>query len=268
MNSPVLSIKKVSKSFPVGGGSTKIAVDRVSLTVPQGQFVTVIGSNGAGKSTLLNLVAGRYIPDTGTISLNGTDITNLSEHRRAAFIGRVFQDPLQGTAASMTIEENLSMAESRGLRRTLRRGVTKERRARFRELLAVLGLGLEDRLRSEVGLLSGGQRQSLSLLMATMTKPSLLLLDEHTAALDPKTAQQVVALTERIVREYGLTTLMVTHNLEQALRLGDRTIMMHEGKIVLDLSGQVRRTMTVADLLAEFTRVRGESLVDDRLLLA
>lgn len=263
----MLVIERLTKTFPVGGGSIKIAVNRIDLTIQAGQFVTVIGSNGAGKSTLLNLVAGRYMPDSGTISLNGKDITNLSEHKRAAFIGRVFQDPLQGTAASMTIEENMSMAQCRGTRRSLRRGVTKQRRARFKELLSLLDLGLENRLRSEVGLLSGGQRQSLSLLMATMTEPSLLLLDEHTAALDPKTAQQVIALTEKIVSEYGLTTLMVTHNLEQALRLGDRTIMMHEGKIVLDLEGQVRKDMTVADLLAEFTRVRGESLVDDRLLL-
>lgn len=264
----MLSVRRVSKSFSVGGGATKVAVERVDLNVEAGQFITIIGSNGAGKSTLLNLVAGRYTPDSGTITLDGTDITTWSEHRRAKFIGRVFQDPLQGTAASMTIEENLSMAQCRGERRTLRRGVTKQNRTRFQELLSLLDLGLENRLRSDVGLLSGGQRQSLSLLMATMTRPALLLLDEHTAALDPKTAQQVLHLTEKIVAEYGLSTLMVTHNLEQALRMGDRTIMMHEGQIVLDLSGPERASMTVADLLQEFTKIRGESLMDDRLLLA
>ncbi|MFO7311486.1 MAG: ABC transporter ATP-binding protein [Bacillota bacterium] len=264
----MLVLEKLTKTFPVGGGSVKVAVNRVDLTIEKGQFVTVIGSNGAGKSTLLNLIAGRYLPDRGRIILDGVDITRWSEHRRAQFIGRVFQDPLQGTAASMTIEENLSMAELRGRRRTLARGVTPARRARYRELLAPLGLGLETRLQSEVGLLSGGQRQSLSLIMATMNHPSLLLLDEHTAALDPKTAKQVLDLTTRIVGEYGLTTLMVTHNLEHALRIGDRTIMMHEGSIVLDLSGPERARMTVQDLLQEFTRVRGADLVDDRLLLA
>lgn len=264
----MLSIKRVSKRFPVGGGSYKVAIDGVDLEIAAGEFITVIGSNGAGKSTLLNLIAGRYTPDSGRIVLDGVDITTWSEHRRAGLIGRVFQDPLQGTAAHMTIEENLSMAQCRGKRRSLRRGVTRDHRTRFQELLALLELGLENRLRSEVGLLSGGQRQSLSLLMATMTKPSLLLLDEHTAALDPKTAQQVLNLTEQIVTDFGLTTLMVTHNLEQALRMGNRTIMMHEGQIVLDLKGPERQSMTVSDLLAEFTRVRGESLLDDRLLLA
>lgn len=264
----MLVIKGLTKTFPVGGGSVKIAVDRVDLTVEKGQFVTVIGSNGAGKSTLLNLIAGHHLPDRGTITLDGVDITRWSEHRRAGYIGRVFQDPLQGTAASMTIEENLSMAELRGKRRTLRRGVTPAARARYRELLAPLGLGLEHRLQSEVRLLSGGQRQSLSLIMATMTRPSLLLLDEHTAALDPKTAQQVLELTNRIVTEYRLTTLMVTHNLEHALRLGHRTIMMHEGRIVLDLSGPEREKMTVPDLLKEFSHARGTELLEDRLLLA
>lgn len=264
----MLVIERLTKTFPVGGGSIKIAVNRIDLTIQAGQFVTVIGSNGAGKSTVLNLIGGRYLPDRGTIKLNGTDITKWSEHRRASLIGRVFQDPLQGTAASMTIEENLSMAEYRGKRRTLGRGVTRMSRERYRELLAQLGLGLENRLHSEVGLLSGGQRQSLSLLMATMTQPSLLLLDEHTAALDPKTAQQVLELTTKIVTENRLTTLMVTHNLEHALRIGDRTIMLHEGRIVLDLSGPEREQMTVHDLLEEFTRVRGAHLVDDRLLLA
>jgi len=263
----VLVLEQLTKTFPVGGGSVKIAVDRVNLTIEKGQFVTIIGSNGAGKSTLLNLIAGRFLPDRGRILLDGIDMTRWSEHRRAQYIGRVFQDPLQGTAASMTIEENLSMAERRGQPRTLARGVTRNGRERYRELLAQLGLGLEARLQSEVGLLSGGQRQSLSLLMATMTRPSLLLLDEHTAALDPKTARQVLELTTRIVAQYGLTTLMVTHNLEHALRMGDRTIMMHEGRVVLDLSEPERSQMTVADLLREFSRVRGEELLEDRLLL-
>lgn len=264
----MLLIKGLTKRFSVGGGSVKTAVDRVDLAIEKGEFVTVIGSNGAGKSTLLNLIAGRYLPDQGTLQLDGVDITRWSEHRRARYIGRVFQDPLQGTAASMTVEENLSMAECRGRRRSLARGVTKGGRSRYQELLAPLGLGLENRLHSEVGLLSGGQRQSLSLIMATMTYPSLLLLDEHTAALDPKTAQQVLELTTKIVAEYHLTTLMVTHNLEHALRIGDRTIMMHEGRIVLDLSGPERKEMTVQGLLQEFSRVRGHDLVDDRLLLA
>lgn len=264
----MLVVKNVTKTFSVGGGTTKTAVDRVDLTLETGQFVTVIGSNGAGKSTLLNLIAGRYSPDRGTIALDGASITKWSEHRRAAYIGRVFQDPLQGTSASMTIEENLSMAEYRGKRRGLRRGVTHAGRARYRELLAPLGLGLENRLHSDVGLLSGGQRQSLSLIMATMTRPSLLLLDEHTAALDPKTAQQVLTLTRRIVTEHRLTTLMVTHNLEHALRIGDRTIMMHEGRIVLDIEGPERDAMSVQGLLQEFTRVRGQQIVDDRILLA
>ncbi|HLT57324.1 MAG: ATP-binding cassette domain-containing protein [Limnochordales bacterium] len=263
----MLVLEKLTKTFPVGGGSVKVAVDRVDLLIEKGQFVTVIGSNGAGKSTLLNLIGGRFLPDRGRIILDGVDITRWSEHRRAQYVGRVFQDPLQGTAASMTIEENLSMAERRGQRRTLARGVTRAGRERYRQLLAQLGLGLETRLHSEVGLLSGGQRQSLSLLMATMTHPALLLLDEHTAALDPKTARQVLDLTAKIVAEYGLTTLMVTHNLEHALRMGDRTIMMHEGRIVLDLSGPERDRMTVQDLLQEFSRVRGEELLDDRLLL-
>lgn len=264
----MLSIRGLTKQFTVGGGSVKTAVDDVHLTVPTGQFVTIVGSNGAGKSTLLNLIAGTYTPDTGTIEVDGVDMTHWSEHRRAAYVGRVFQDPLQGTAASMTIEENLSIAACRGRRRRLRRGVTATERTRFQALLAELGLGLEERLRSAVGLLSGGQRQSLSLIMATLTKPSLLLLDEHTAALDPKTAQQVLALTTRLVAEHKLTTLMVTHNLEHALRIGDRTIMMHEGRIVLDVVGPERTQMTVEDLLEEFSRVRGHKLLDDRMLLA
>lgn len=264
----MLVIKQLTKVFPVGGGNVKIAVNRVNLSVNKGEFVTIIGSNGAGKSTLLNLIAGRYLPDRGQIVLDGVDITRWSEHRRAQYIGRVFQDPLQGTAASMTIEENLSIAEYRGKRRTLGRGVTPAGRERYRKLLAPLGLGLENRLSNVVRLLSGGQRQSLSLIMATMTKPSLLLLDEHTAALDPKTAQQVLHLTTQIVAEYGLTTLMVTHNLEHALRIGDRTIMLHEGRIVLDLSGPDRARMTVSDLLEAFSSVRGAELLDDRLLLA
>lgn len=264
----MLVIKNLTKRFSIGGGSVKTAVDRVNLTVKKGQFITVIGSNGAGKSTLLNLIAGRHIPNSGSIILNGESISTWSEHRRAKHIGRVFQDPLQGTAASMTIEENLSMAQCRGQRRTLKRGVTRTNRAQFKELLARLELGLEDRLQSDVGLLSGGQRQSLSLMMATLTYPSLLLLDEHTAALDPKIAEQVLHLTDSIVADYGLTTIMVTHNLAHALRMGDRTIMMHEGKIVLDISGPKRDKMTVPDLLEQFTRVRGQSILDDRLLLA
>lgn len=264
----MLKLQQVTKSFSVGGDGRNVAVDGVDLHVEAGEWVTIIGSNGAGKSTLLNVIAGRHVPEQGAVVLRGNDITFWSEHRRAAHIGRVFQDPLQGTAAGMTIEENMSMARRRGRRRRWRRGVTTAHRAEFQEALSELELGLEHRLGTRVGLLSGGQRQSLSLLMATMTEPSLLLLDEHTAALDPKTAQQVLQLTERIVGGFGLTTLMVTHNLEHALRFGHRTIMMHEGRIVLDVAAPERNGMTVEHLLAEFTRVRGETVVDDRLLLA
>jgi putative ABC transport system ATP-binding protein len=264
----MLEIRHLHKAFSAGGLAPKVALRDVNLTIPTGAFVTIIGSNGAGKSTLLNAVAGVFAVDKGCIMLNGKDITFLPEHRRAAFIGRVFQNPLQGTAASMTVEENLVMAWRRGQCRGLRRGITANLRRHIRDRLCQLGLGLEDRLHTAVGFLSGGQRQALTLLMATMTRPELLLLDEHVAALDPNTAQQILHLTEKMVAEEGLTTLMVTHNMEHALRMGDTTIMMHEGEIVLNVKGTKRAAMTVHDLLNQFKRIRGEQLLDDRMLLA
>jgi putative ABC transport system ATP-binding protein len=265
---PMLVAKGLYKTFSLGGNSTKIAVNNLDLTIPSGQFVTVVGSNGAGKSTLLNLIAGCFPVESGSIFIESMDVTKWPEHRRAKSIGRVFQNPLQGTAANMSVEENLSMAQARGRRRTLRRGVSKKERAYYKEILSMLGIGLENQLKSSVGTLSGGQRQSLTLLMSTLVQPKLLLLDEHVAALDPKTAQQVLELTQRIVKRFQLATLMVTHNLEHALRIGDRTIMMHEGNIVLDIQGPDREKMSVKDMLDEFTRLRGEQLLDDRILLA
>jgi putative ABC transport system ATP-binding protein len=264
----MLELRHLHKTFAMGGLAPRVALADVNLTVPTGEFVTIIGSNGAGKSTLLNAVAGVFFVDKGCIKLNGKDITLLPEHRRAAYIGRVFQNPLQGTAASMTVEENMVLAYRRGQRRSLRRGITSELRRMMRDRLSELGLGLEDRLQTPVGHLSGGQRQALTLLMATMARPELLLLDEHVAALDPNTAQQILQLTERIVTAEKLTTLMVTHNMEHALRMGDATIMMHEGQIVLNVTGWERASMTVRDLLDQFSRVRGEQLLDDRVLLA
>lgn len=262
----MLELRGVLKRFPVGQQQVT-ALDGVDLTVSRGQFVTIIGSNGAGKSTLLNAIAGVFPLDGGCIQLDGQDVTFFPEYRRAARVARVFQNPLDGTAGSMTVEENLAMAAARGRRRGWRRGVRASERERAMAALAQLGLGLENRLQQPAGLLSGGQRQALSLLMATIARPSVLLLDEHTAALDPKAADHIAELTERLVREGGLTALMVTHNMEQALRMGDRTIMMHGGKIVLDIQGPQRHHMTVNDLLEQFARVRGARLVDDRVLL-
>ncbi|HLS90084.1 MAG TPA: ATP-binding cassette domain-containing protein [Limnochordia bacterium] len=264
----MLRLQHVQKTFNPGASNEKVALRGVTLTIAEGEFATVIGSNGAGKSTLLNVIAGTHLPDAGNIYLGDHDITWMPEHRRAAWIGRVFQDPLLGTAGSMTIEENLAMAAARGRRRRMRLAVNQAMRAFFREELARLGLGLEDRLDTRVRFLSGGQRQALALLMAILQRPLLLLLDEHTAALDPRTARQILELTERVVREHRLTTLMVTHNLEHALSMGDRTIMMHEGEAVLDVSGAERAAHTVDSLLQEFARVRGERLVDDKILTA
>lgn len=264
----VLELKGLRKVFTSGDGSEKEAIRHIDLTLSAGEFVTVIGSNGAGKTTLLGAIAGSFPVDSGSIFLDGLDITNWPEYRRAALIGRVFQNPAQGTAASMTIEENLAMALARGRRRGLRLAVGERERRFFRERLALLGLELEDRLSDPVGLLSGGQRQALALLMATIAQPKLLLLDEHTAALDPKTAVKIQELTERIVADGRLTVLMVTHNLAQALHCGTRTIMMHEGEIVLDVRGEERAGMTVDDLLEAFARTRGEQLLDDDLLLS
>lgn len=263
----MLEVKNVSKTFNPGTVNEKTALNGVSLHLNEGDFVTVIGGNGAGKSTLLNAVAGLWPVDRGTISVGGLDVTRLPEYKRAKYIGRVFQDPMMGTAATMQIEENLALAARRGQRRSLRSGITKEEREGYRETLKLLDLGLEDRLTSKVGLLSGGQRQALTLLMATLRKPQLLLLDEHTAALDPKTAAKVLDATERIVQKDRLTTLMITHNMRDAIVHGNRLIMMHEGKIALDIAGEAKKKLTVEDLLARFGQATGSDEADDKLLL-
>lgn len=264
----MLEIQNVSKTFNAGTVNQKTALNGLNLKLNEGDFVTVIGGNGAGKSTMLNAVAGVWPVDEGKIIIDGVDVTRLSEHQRAAYIGRVFQDPMTGTAATMQIEENLALAARRGKPRTLRIGITKAEREQYRELLKTLDLGLENRLTARVGLLSGGQRQALTLLMATMNKPKLLLLDEHTAALDPATADKVLELTRRIVAEHRITCLMVTHNMAQALSLGSRTLMMAEGSIVLDVSGTEREGLTVNDLLERFRSGAGHALDNDRILLA
>ena len=264
----MLEIQNVSKTFNAGTVNQKIALNGLNLKLNEGDFVTVIGGNGAGKSTMLNAVAGVWPVDEGKILIDGVDVTRLSEHQRAAYIGRVFQDPMTGTAATMQIEENLALAARRGKRRTLRIGITKAEREQYRELLKTLDLGLEDRLTARVGLLSGGQRQALTLLMATMNKPKLLLLDEHTAALDPATAEKVLEITRQTVSENRITTLMVTHNMHQALELGNRTLMMDRGHIILDVAGAERAGMTVEDLLAKFKSGAGKALDNDRILLS
>ena len=261
----MLLVDHVSVTFFPGTPNARLALRDVSLYLPQGQFVTVIGSNGAGKSTLLNAVAGTVRVDSGTVAIDGRDVTRMSDHLRARDIGRVFQNPGSGTAPHMTIEENLAMALERGRRRGLRLGVTNAKRRMFAVELTALEQGLDTRLGDWVGLLSGGQRQALSLLMATFSEPKILLLDEHTAALDPQRAELVTRLTAETVDRFGLTTLMVTHNMEQALRLGNRLIMMHEGRIVLDLTAEQKADMTVKGLLAEFEKVKGSAL-DDTLL--
>jgi len=261
----MIRLKNLTKIFNQGSINENLAIDDVALNVKHGDFITIIGSNGAGKSTLLNLVAGVYPPERGKIIINDINVTSLKEYQRAKFIGRVFQDPMMGTCASMTIEENFAMAYARGKMRGLRIGVTKQSRDLFRSRLATLGLGLEGRLKDRVGLLSGGQRQSLTLLMATLSSPKVLLLDEHTAALDPKTAQQVMGITRKVVEPHHLTTMMVTHNMQQALAIGNRLIMMHQGKIILDTYGADRDKLTVEDLLNEFSKVRG-TLTDKTML--
>ena len=261
----MLHIQHVSKTFNAGTITEKKALHDLCLDLAPGDFVTVIGGNGAGKSTLLNLIAGVYTADEGTIVLDGRDISALKEYERAAFFGRVFQDPMRGTAATMQIEENLALAYRRGKRRTLRWGISSAERRLYREKLAVLGLGLENRMSAKVGLLSGGQRQALTLLMATLQKPRLLLLDEHTAALDPKTAQKVLDLTEEIIHRDKLTAFMVTHNMKNAIRYGNRLIMMHEGRIIYDVSGEEKKNIQVADLLKKFENSDGT--LNDRMLL-
>ena len=263
----MLDIDGVCKTFNAGTVNEKTALRDLSLHIGEGEFVTVIGGNGAGKSTLLNAVAGVWAVDRGTIAIGGTDVTRLPEHRRARYIGRVFQDPMMGTAATMQIEENMALAARRGRRRTLRPGIGRDEREHYREMLKILDLGLEDRLTSKVGLLSGGQRQALTLLMAALRKPDLLLLDEHTAALDPKTAAKVLEATERIVQKDKLTTLMITHNMRDAIVHGNRLIMMYEGRIALDISGEDKKKLTVEDLLARFGQATGSDEADDKLLL-
>ena len=263
----MLDVQNVYKTFNPGTVNEKAALRGVSLTLNDGDFVTVIGGNGAGKSTLLNAVAGVWPVDSGSISIGGADVTKLPEHKRAKYIGRVFQDPMMGTAATMQIEENLALAARRGRKRTLRPGIGREEREEYRELLKILDLGLEDRLTSKVGLLSGGQRQALTLLMAALRKPDLLLLDEHTAALDPKTAAKVLDATERIVGKDRLTTLMITHNMKDAIVHGNRLIMMYEGRIALDIKGEDKKKLTVEQLLAKFGQATGSDEADDKLLL-
>lgn len=264
----MLDIKDISKTFNPGTITEKLALRKLSLHLAPGDFVTVIGGNGAGKSTLLNSIAGTFPVDTGSITIAGTDITKWPEYKRAKFIGRVFQDPMMGTAANMMIEENLAIASRRGRTPTLRWSSSDKERGHFRELLAGLHLGLEDRLESKVGLLSGGQRQALTLLMATMVRPQLLLLDEHTAALDPKTAEKVLDLTKKVVEEQQLTTLMITHNMRDALRLGNRLIMMYDGRILVDVAGEEKKNLSVRDLLAMFEKAAGSELTSDSLLLS
>ena len=258
----MLELKNLYKTFNAGTVNEKRAIDGLDLTLEDGDFVTIIGGNGAGKSTTLNLIAGVFPADQGNIILDGVDITRLPEHKRAKYLGRVFQDPMMGTAATMGIEENLALANRRGQRRTLRPGITAQEREKFRKQLAALGLGLEDRMTSKVGLLSGGQRQALTLLMATLKKPRLLLLDEHTAALDPKTADKVLQITEEIVARDKLTTLMVTHNMKHAIQYGNRLIMMDAGKVVVDIRGEEKKNLRVRDLREKF------KIDNDRMLLS
>ncbi len=268
MSAPAaLEVTGLRKVFFPGTPNEVVALDEIDLSVPAGQFVTIIGSNGSGKSTLLNAIAGTFPPSAGSLRLDGRDVTRQAEHVRSRSIGRVFQDPRAGTAPSMTIEENLAISLLRSRRSGLRRGVTRRRREIMREQLARLGMGVEDRLGAEVAKLSGGQRQAMSLLMATVAEPSLLLLDEHTAALDPKVAATIMRLTADIVHERQLTTLMVTHNMELALRHGERLIMMHAGRAVVDIDQDRKQRLTVADLIEMFHRVAGEAFAVDRMLL-
>lgn len=263
----MLKLHDISITFNEGTLDEKRALQSINLELAKGEFITVIGSNGAGKSTLLNVVSGNLIPDVGDILINDQQVVHLPEYKRAAFIGRVFQDPMAGTAPLMTIEENLAIAYSRNKRRRYRLGVTKKRKELFKEHLLTLNIGLEDRLTAKVGLLSGGERQALSLLMATFTEPNILLLDEHTAALDPSRAELITEITKQVVRDFGLTTLMVTHNMQQALDLGDRLFMMDKGQIILDVSGKEKQELTIEGLLKEFQKRRGVKFENDRAVL-
>lgn len=263
----MLKLQQISITFNEGTLDEKKALQNINLQLDKGEFVTVIGGNGAGKSTLMNVISGNLYSDVGHVFIDQKDINHLPEYKRSQFIGRVFQDPMAGTAPSMTIEENLAIAYGRNRRRGLRLGVTKRRRELFQEHLRSLNLGLEDRLNAKVGLLSGGERQALSLLMATFTEPDILLLDEHTAALDPARAELITDITSDIVAKFNLTTLMVTHNMQQALDMGDRLIMMDAGQIILDVSGEEKNTLTIPQLLEEFQRIRGRQLVSDQTVL-
>ncbi|MBP1949239.1 ABC transporter ATP-binding protein [Virgibacillus litoralis] len=263
----MLDLHDISLTFNENTPDEKKALQQVNLTMGKGEFVTVIGSNGAGKSTLMNVISGTLIPDVGFVNIGNKKVTGLPEYKRSKFIGRVFQDPMAGTAPTMTIEENLAMAYARDKKRTLRIGVTKKRKELFRDYLKTLNLGLEDRLTAKVGLLSGGERQALSLLMATFTEPNILMLDEHTAALDPSRAELIKNLTKDVVDKFNLTTLMVTHNMQQALDLGNRLIMMDKGQIILDVKGEEKQKLTIEKLLHEFKRIRGEQFESDRAIL-
>ena len=264
----MLKITNLQKTFNAGTINEKVALSGLDLELKDGDFVTVIGGNGAGKSTLLNAISGVWKPDCGTIEIDGVDVTNMPEHKRAKFLGRVFQDPMKGTAPDMEIDENLSIAARRGTKRKLLWGIRKGERERYAELLKTLDLGLETRLSTKVGLLSGGQRQAVTLLMATLNRPKLLLLDEHTAALDPKTAEKVLSITDKIVNENKLTTLMITHNMRDAIDHGNRLIMMYEGKVIIDVEGEDKKKLTVEDLLALFTKASGKEFANDRAILS
>ena len=264
----MLELKNIHKTFNPGTVNAKTALSGLNLTLNDGDFVTVIGGNGAGKSTMLNVIAGTIAVDDGEILLDGKDITRLPEHKRAEYLGRVFQDPMMGTAATMQIEENLALAARRGQCRGLKVGITKADRENYKEQLKILGLGLEDRMTAKVGLLSGGQRQALTLLMATLRQPKLLLLDEHTAALDPKTASLVLDATQRIVEASGLTTLMITHNMRDAITYGNRLIMMYDGHVVVDVSGEEKKNLTVEQLLGLFSQASGSDEVNDKMVLS
>lgn len=264
----MLKLDNIHKTFNPGTINEKIALNGVNLTLDEGDFVTVIGGNGAGKSTTLNAIAGVWPIDSGKIYIGGDDVTKLSEHKRAKYLGRVFQDPMTGTATTMSIEENMAIAARRGEKRGLSWGITHQERDTYREMLKTLDLGLEDRLTSKVGLLSGGQRQAITLLMASIKKPKLLLLDEHTAALDPKTAAKVLEISDKIIAENHLTAMMVTHNMKDAIVHGNRLIMMHEGKVILNISGEEKKKLTVEDLLHQFEKVSGEEFANDKALLS
>ena len=264
----MLELRNVTKVFNPGTVNEKVALDGLSLTLNDGDFVTVIGGNGAGKSTMLNAISGVWKPDEGQILIDGQDIISMPEYKRAKFLGRVFQDPMMGTAAGMGIDENLALASRRGKRRGLGWGITKAEREGYRQLLAELGLGLENRISTKVGLLSGGQRQAITLLMASLRQPRLLLLDEHTAALDPKTAAKVLELSDRIISQNHLTALMVTHNMHDAIVHGNRLIMMQNGRIILDIAGEEKKKLTVEQLLAQFSKVSGQEFTSDRALLS